>query len=63
MNPDFSDRNEVLENVKTDVWVASQRLAGLATSDISANSTESIMDHIVRAEKFLNDAKVKLSQI
>ncbi len=62
MNPDFRDRNEVLENVKTDVWVASELLAKLAKHDISANSNEWIMDHILRAEQLLNDAKLKLTE-
>ena len=62
MNPDFSDRNETLENLKTDVWVASEILAKLAKDDISANSNKWIMDHILRVEKLLNSAKLKLTE-
>jgi hypothetical protein len=63
MNPDFSERIEHLKEFQSVLWGVSQQLAGLATSDLSATSTEWIQDRIVLAEKVLNDAKLKLEDV
>ncbi len=63
MNPDFSNRNEKLKDFQSVLWATSQHLAGLATMDLSATSTEWIKDRIATAEKILNDAKLKLEDI